>query len=128
MVRDKYLLANDSPTQNLDLIRSGHHHGGLINYKTIKRIEKTNDFLIKLFPKYKEAIEKMRYFGLCENPLNHPLPFINPYARGMHTFGGVPTIISKGVGNESASGINRKNPKNQFVTQVDVIAKIKNNI
>ncbi len=126
IARDKFLLANGSPTQQLDLILSGHHHQGLLDYRTIDTINKAVTTLQKIFPGHREALEKLRYLGICENPLNHPLPFINLYARGMHEFGGVPTIISRGAGNESASGPKRDNPKNQFVTQVDIIKQEEN--
>ena len=120
VARDKFLLNNGSPTKLLDLILSGHHHGGLITWKLRNKIIKASEILKRIFPGHEEAIEKIKYIGLCENPFNHPLPFINPYAWGIHKFGGVDTIISKGVGNESASGPHRSDPRNQFVTQVDI--------
>ena len=120
VARDKFLLAHGSPTQELDFILSGHHHNGLMNYTTINRLNRAVDILNKIFPGHEESIERLRYIGLCENPFNAPLPFINPYARGMHVFGGVPTIISKGAGAGGASGPNRDDPRNQFVTEVTV--------
>ena len=122
VARDKKLLSIDEyPTKKLDLILSGHHHNGLFNYKTVDRLERLSNKLQKCFPKRKEKYEKIKYIGYCESIINKPIPFVNFYARGMHIFGGVPTIISKGVGSQGAGGPNRKDLNNQVITKVKII-------
>ena len=121
IARDKYLLLNDSPTKKLDLILSGHHHNGMVNYKFANRLDSLSNYLQNKFPKHKDKLEKIKYISWCESAVNKPIPFINFYARGMHMFGGVPTIISKGVGSKGAGGPNRKNVNNQVVTRINII-------
>ena len=121
VARDKYLLEHDSPTKNLDLILGGHHHNGLVNYKTVERLEKLSNRLQKRFPKHQKTMEMIKYMSYCESIVNKPIPFINLYARGMHIFGGVPTIISKGVGAKGAAGSRRDNINNQVITKVKIL-------
>ena len=123
VARDKYLLSHDSPTKELDLILSGHHHNGLINYKTVDKLDKLSNKLQMCFPKHKEGFEKIKYMSYCESIINKPIPFINFYSRGMHIFGEVPTIISKGIGSLGAAGAKRDDVNNQVVTKVRIIKK-----
>ena len=123
VARDEYLLSHGSPTKELDLILSGHHHNGLINYKTVEKLERLSERLQKHHPKHKESFEKIKYIGYCESIINKPIPFINFYARGMHIFCGVPTIISKGVGSLGAAGSKRSDENNQVVTKVKIISR-----
>ena len=120
VARDKYLLANNSPTKKLDLILGGHHHNGLVNYKTVNKLDKISNRLQKLFPKHKEKLEKIKNMSYCESIINKPIPFINFYARGMHFFGNVPTIISKGVGAKGAAGSKRNDVNNQVITKINI--------
>ena len=125
VARDKkLLLIDDYPTKKLDLILCGHHHNGLVNYKTSDKLEKLSNNLQRRFPKHKEKLEKIKYISYCEGVVNKPIPFINFYARGMHLFGGVPTIISKGVGSVGAAGSNRNDLHNQVITKVKIIKTI----
>ena len=117
----KLLLMDDYPTKKLDLVLSGHHHNGLVDYKTVIKLEKLSDKLQKRFPKHKNSFEKIKYMSYCESPINKPIPFINFYARGMHVCGGVPTIISKGVGGIGAAGKNRDDLNNQVITKISII-------
>ncbi len=123
VVRDEYLLSHGSPIKDLDLILSGHHHNGLVNYKTVDRLNKLSERLQRHYPKHKDTFEKIKYMGYCESIVNKPIPFINFYARGMHIFGGVPTIISKGVGSIGAAGSKRDDVNNQVVTKIKITSK-----
>ncbi len=123
VARDKYLLANNSPTKKLDLILSGHHHNGLVNYKTVNRLEKVSDKLQRRFPKHKDKLAKIKNMSYCESIINKPIPFINFYARGMHIFGNVPVIISKGVGAKGAAGSKRDDVNNQVITKIEIVKK-----
>ncbi len=120
VVRDEYLLTHESPIKELDLVLSGHHHNGLVNYKTVERLNNLSEKLQKRYPKHKDSFEKIKYMSYCESIINKPIPFINFYARGMHIFGGVPTIISKGVGSLGAAGSKRNDENNQVVTKVKI--------
>ncbi len=123
VARDKYLLSHNSSTKELDLILSGHHHNGLVNYKAVERLNKLSEKLKKHFPKHKNIFEKIKYISYCESIVNKPIPFINFYARGMHIFGGVTTIISKGAGALGAAGSKRGNINNQYITKVQIISE-----
>ena len=91
-------------------------------------LNELSEKLQKRYPKHKDSFERIKYMSYCESVINRPIPFINFYARGMHMFGGVPTIISKGAGSLGAAGSKRDDINNQVVTKVRVInnAHVKN--